>query len=486
MRGYTPEQAGNTDLKDMMPASSYEKVTRKFAELWDCVREGREWQPEVLQLELLRKDGSSFWSESLLSLLQNEDGGAPLLLGVTRDISVRKQVEHELLIAKERAEKSERLKDAFVANISHEIRTPLNIILGYSNVIGEKFLPYAAPGDQRFFESVQRGGERLQRTVDMILNMSRLQAGEFIVKPVDLDIAALVRKITADHQPLAQSKSLRLSYIDACGSAVVRADEYCVSQAISNLLHNAIKFTINGEVCLRVFRNAQGSVCVSCQDTGIGISPEYLPQLFARYSQEEVGYSRPFEGLGLGMALIAEYLMLSHATITVESAKGVGSTFTITFPPTETSTALTQETAPDSGVQLSQTASGPALHVWKRRTVLVVEDDEMTVEYMNIILEDQYDVYAADGVDAAWTLLHAKQIDIILMDISLAGGQTGLDLTREIRNSPLHSDIPIIAVTAHAYDADRRRSLDAGCDDYLRKPISSAALFKSMERLLRH
>jgi PAS domain S-box-containing protein len=433
------------------------------------------------EFRLRHKNGAIIWIASFAECVEDPFiPGRKVLYGGLSDITARRTVDEELRAAKERAEKSEKLKDAFVANMSHEIRTPLNIILGYTNVIAEKFLPTATPGDRRFFDSVQRGGERLMRTVDMILSVSRLQSGEYTVKQAEVDIAALVRSIAADHQRLAQEKQLQLSAVDDCGSVVLLVDEYCIAQAVSNLLHNAIKFTLRGSVQLRVYRDAEGRVAISCRDTGIGISREYLPRLFSRYSQEEAGYSRPFEGLGLGMALVKEYLALNNATISVSSEKGVGSTFVITFlDDVITPRQRVPAEVPARPALAAQVA--PQQHL---RTVLLVEDDEMTIEFMLVVLEEAWTVVTARSAEEARNALHANSIDIILMDVSLTGVQTGLQLTQEIRLNPAFRSIPIIAVTAHAYDSDRDNCLDAGCDDFIRKPVNSAFLLERMNALL--
>ena len=435
------------------------------------------------ELRIRHKNGPIVWVASFAECVADPaDPGRSLLFGALSDITARRIAEEELLAAKERAEKSERLKDAFVANMSHEIRTPLNIILGYTNVIAEKFLPSAAPSDRRFFDSVQRGGERLMRTVDMILSVSRLQSGEYTLKQAEVDIAALVRGIAADHQRLAQEKQLQLSAIDECGSVLLLVDEYCIAQAVSNLLHNAIKFTFRGSVQLRVYRDAAGRVAISCSDTGIGISPEYLPRLFTRYSQEEAGYNRPFEGLGLGMALVKEYLALNNATISAQSEKGVGSTFLITFFDTPITPGQHRNAGAAAHAIIAAQDASPLAQ--QRRTVLLVEDDEMTIEFMHVVLEEAWTVVTARSAPEARALLLSEHIDIILMDISLTGVQTGLELTQEIRLNPAFRAIPIIAVTAHAYDSDRDRCLDAGCDDFVRKPVNTAFLRERMNSLL--
>jgi PAS domain S-box-containing protein len=475
MYGYTREE-----LLGKTPAFLAAPGRNDLATANEALRLAMDGIPQTIEFWGKRKDGTVFPKE--VHLNRGRYLGENVVIVLARDITERLRAEADLLAAKDRAEKSEALKDAFVANISHEIRTPLNIILGYTDAIAEKFAPIAGEGDRRYFDSVQRGGERLMRTVDMILSISRLQSGEFTLHPTCIDIPALMQAIVADHQPLARKKQLLLTCIDACGNALVTADEYSITQAVSNLLHNAIKFTMKGGVELRVYRNEQTQICVRCRDTGIGISQEYLPSLFSRYSQEHNGGARVYEGLGLGMALVKEYLALNHAAIAVESEKGSGTTFTITFLD-EVSAAPSvipgEARSPSAPLVAAASASQGASPV-----ALVIEDDDMTIDFMQVVLEEQYSIRIARSGAEAWQVLRAERVDIILMDISLADRQTGIELTQEIRQSRPHRNIPIIAVTAHAYDQDRDHCLDAGCDDFIRKPVNTAFLLERMQHLL--
>lgn len=284
-----------------------------------------------LDTRVVHPDGTMRYFTGRGEVQRDETGNAVSITGIILDITERKTAELALSAAKDRAERSERLKDAFIANISHEIRTPLNIILGYTEIISHVYQP---SGDEEFgecVESIRRGGARLMRTVDMILNFSRLQVGEYSLNVTDVSLTHIMRKLARDFKSFADEKGITLTLSDECLEATIRADEYCIVQALSNVLDNAIKFTSRGGVQLRVFQDAKGSVCVSCTDSGIGIAEEYLPSLFTRYSQEEIGFTRSYDGLGLGMALVKEYLRLNNAGIAVESRKGVGTTFTMNF-----------------------------------------------------------------------------------------------------------------------------------------------------------
>lgn len=213
-------------------------------------------------------------------------------------------------------------------------------------------------------------------------------------------------------------------------------------------------------------------------DTGVGISEEYIPKIFTPYSQEEFGYSRSFEGVGLGLALARRFLEINGATIGITSKKNVGTTVTIQFKRT-----TVQPAAP---VQQEETKTKitSKKELREKHTVLVVEDDHQSIEYMKIILRNQYNVHVAETVDTAWDVLRAHAINIVLMDISLRGTKNGLQLTKEIRKDDQYKALPIIAITAHSSMEYEEKSIQAGCNAYLKKPMSVSKLHQTMEKLL--
>ncbi|MBI5646525.1 MAG: PAS domain S-box protein [Ignavibacteriae bacterium] len=431
-----------------------------------------------LEMRLLRGDGSWIWINiaGMVISHSSDDDRATRLTGIVLDITDRKHAEFAMVHAKERAERSDRIKDAFIANISHEIRTPLNTITGYTQFLQELFADRIRESEHKYFDNIQRGSERLMRTVDEILSFSRIQSGELLVELQETDLHALLSRVLSDIRPKAHKKGLTLSYVNECGHIDAPADEYYLSQAVLNLLDNAIKYTSAGGVTVRMFRAEPGMIGIEVRDTGIGISEEYLPNLFEPYSQEEIGHSRAYDGIGLGLALVKKYLEFHGAEIHVASEKGAGSAFTV----------LLRSGEPVPVRRPSDAA--PAPHVRPRRKhkpcVLIVEDDEMTIEYLTLILGDAYAVAEANSAADAWKVLRRRQVDVVLMDISLRGKKTGIDLTREIRSSDRFGALPVIALTAHAFPTDRDECIAAGCNDFIAKPAGKALLLDSLERLL--
>lgn len=268
------------------------------------------------------------WSDEEIEILKIAGG----ILGAAIQ---RKQFEDELIISKERAEKSDQLKSEFLAQMSHEIRTPINTILSFISLIKDDVEKYDIKLDDEPFDIISAATERIIRTIDSILNMSELQTGSYEAKIVPIELKSeVLENLTLEFKVLAEEKGLEFKFTCLVnGSATILADTYSIHQIFVNLLDNAIKYTNAGEVELSLKENSD-SYLISVRDTGIGISEDYLADIFRAFSQEEQGYSRKFEGNGLGLALVKNYCKLNNAEIKVKSKKNEGSTFTVIFPKT--------------------------------------------------------------------------------------------------------------------------------------------------------
>jgi len=254
------------------------------------------------------------------------------ILSIHRDISERKKYENALLQSKENAERSDRLKTEFLAQMSHEIRTPINIISSYTSLIRDELADKIEPFLKSCFGTIEKANRRIIRTIDSILNMAQIQTGNFEIKKELLDIKNdVLLDLVEEFTPQANQKALALNFIDKTINYKIEADQYSVSHLFSNLIYNAINYTEHGKVDVVMYNVDDSFLCVDITDTGIGISTEYMPLLFKAFTQEEQGYSRKYEGNGLGLALVKRYCEMNDAQIEVKSKKDEGTTFTVRF-----------------------------------------------------------------------------------------------------------------------------------------------------------
>ncbi|MBK8944558.1 MAG: PAS domain-containing sensor histidine kinase [Ignavibacteriae bacterium] len=280
-------------------------------------------------------DGTEFFTEVRLDAIELNNN--KLLLASVRDITERKIASDKLKLAKENAEKSDRLKSDFLAQMSHEIRTPINTILNYTSLLQMEFGDKVSEDNSGSFKAIQKSSQRLIRTIDLILNISDVEAGTYEPNFENLNILEKVLEPAANEFfPAAHNKNLylTLTYPKNKNCCKTKIDIYTIYQAISNLLDNSIKYTDSGGINISI-DDFERNFIVKISDTGIGISKEYLPHLFEKFSQEESGYSRKYEGNGLGLSLVKKYCEINNINISVQSEKGAGTTFILDFHKTD-------------------------------------------------------------------------------------------------------------------------------------------------------
>ncbi len=396
------------------------------------------------------------------------------------DITSLKNTEAQLIAAKERALKNEEVKTLFLANMSHEIRTPLNSILGFTELIEEEVKDKVDENLQAYFETIYMSGKRLWQTVHHILDISQIETGTFELKTGTIDLGKIIKDLSTSFRSEAKAKNLELRITVPEQQIYIVSDEYCATQAITNLIDNAIKYTSSGYVSLDT-EIVDGSVKITIQDTGIGMSKEYQDHMFNVFSQESTGYTKNFQGMGLGLALAHRYLTLVKGKIQFESAQDVGSKFTIYFPADASKESTISEAEPkpvDGSTKQSQTSTE------SKMTILVVEDDPNSQKLASFTLSKEYNLHFAESVADAKEVLSVHDIKLILLDLSLRGDEDGLDLARYLRTQDEWQEVPIIALTAHAFTADRDRCLEAGCSDFMTKPFRLAELKETIQHLI--
>lgn len=395
------------------------------------------------------------------------------------DIASQKNTELELIEAQQVAVQNEQVKTLFLANMSHEIRTPLNSILGFLELIEEEVKQKYDQDLRSYFDIIRASGKRLWHTVHEILDISQIETGTFPLKIVTVDLAHILTELKSAFSTNAEEKQLDLQVEIPNESIWIAADEYCTSQALSNILDNAIKYTNEGQVKVS-FERVGKTVDVTIADTGIGMSKEYQDQMFNAFSQESTGYTKHFQGVGLGLALAYRYLNLIKSDIKLNSEQNVGTSFTISFP---ADTGAPTFQADPTTIEMEQRVEPviPDENVFKK--VLVVEDDPNSQKLAELILKKEFELYFAESVYAAKKILDTNKIQLILLDLSLKGNEDGLDLARYVRNDSPYKLIPIIALTAHAFTTDREKCFEVGCNEFLTKPFRRTDLIDLIHKL---
>lgn len=247
-----------------------------------------------------------------------------------RDISALKSVQEKLEIALKKSEESEKLKTYFLSQLSHEIRTPLVGLSGFSGFLKESLAGILSDEQRTWFFHMENSTRRLNRTMDLFINMAQVLTGGVTTYPVNINPKKEIEAILRDYETEITEKKLLCSYENLAGNAFLKTDQYSFNLALQNIIDNAIKFTPRGSVKIKSYFN-ESKFCIDVIDTGIGISREYLSQIFTPFTQEVMGYSRPYEGNGLGLALAKNLLALNNATISVKNEKSKGSTFSLIF-----------------------------------------------------------------------------------------------------------------------------------------------------------
>jgi signal transduction histidine kinase/CheY-like chemotaxis protein len=403
--------------------------------------------------------------------------------------------ERELVSARDAAESANRAKSEFLAMMSHELRTPMNAVLGMAELLSNTKL---TERQLRYLGNIKAGSASLLRVLDDILNFTRLERGELAIQREPFAVRRLVERTVALSHDTAQAKRLTLGVdIDPAVPAFVTGDAGRTRQILVNLLGNALKFTQQGGVTLRVVRAGGDRIRFSVIDTGIGIDPSFRTNLFHAFAQQDAGYTRRYGGTGLGLALVKRLVDAMEGSIEMESTPGKGSTFSFELPLPEEFAEPVAEipsaqpppvAAADSVPQPAPNAVAPAAAPAKKR-VLVVEDNLLNQELVLGYLEDtDYEVTLADDGRKGVEVFERERFDVVLMDWQMPE-MDGLEATRRIREIERTRGMrrtPIVAVTAHAMTGDRDACLAAGMDDYMVKPYSFDALIQTLQAWTPH
>ncbi len=300
-----------------------------YKNLWKTILAGKDWHGEFLNK---KRNGDLYWENAVISPIENESGKITHFVAIKEDITEKKKMLEELISSKEKAELSEKIKTEFLAQMSHEIRSPLNVILSFVGLLKEDLAEVATEDMMNSFESIDSASTRITRTIDLILNMTDLQLGSYESSLEEINIIESLNKVQKEYHQYATRKGLDLRLNINFNRKKIISDKYALIQIISNLVDNAIKYSDKGYIEIFAENNENSDLVIKVIDTGIGMSKEFLPNIFNSFSQEEQGYTRSYDGNGLGMALVKKYCDIIYSNISVKSKKGKGTTFTLIIP----------------------------------------------------------------------------------------------------------------------------------------------------------
>ncbi|WP_419778814.1 PAS domain S-box protein [Maridesulfovibrio sp.] len=463
--GYTREELLKMTPPELNPKDDYEANSKA----WSILKhEGN----VIFETHHIPKSGEIIPVEVSCRLFKR--GGETNVLSIARDCTERKQAEKALLKAKDLAEQANKTKSEFLANMSHELRTPLNGIVGMMQLLETTELNEE---QQEYANAAVKSSDRLTQLLSDILDISRIEAGRMLLVNKPFDLSETVEEVCQLFTLAAEQKELDFSYhIDPATPHFFVGDRLRIQQVLNNLVGNAIKYTNSGSVTLTIhfqcINNARSRMLFFVSDTGPGIPDEKIDELFLPFTQASAGFTRQYEGAGLGLAICKRLVDLMKGNLTVDSNLNEGTTMILSLPLEEdiqtTSVEGTHKVKNSGSVKLK---------------VLVVEDDYINNYAVRILLEKEgFEVMCAATGKEALEVLEKHRIDVVLMDIQMPD-MNGIEATEAIRKGEAgdeHIRIPIVAMTAYSMNGDREIFLNAGMNSYVSKPVSKPQLLDAI------
>lgn len=462
--GYEVEELLGKSAFDIIPPEEAQRVRAEFEPIAKAAR------PFSNLININRhKDGHLVILESSGVPIYDSNNVFKGYRGIDRDVTEREAQKMALALEKERAEHANIAKSNFLAIMSHEIRTPMNSILGMAQLILDKDV--SAEDLDAYAGIILKNGKALKNLLDDIIDLTKIEAKKVELEAIPFNVVEIINDVVNSCRLLLKDKSLTLDFFHERVTQPVRVgDPTRVRQVILNLINNAIKFTPQGKIIISVDEKSKDVMSFEITDEGIGIDEDKIEKIFEIFTQADYTITRKYGGSGIGLSLSKELIELMGGQIHVMSKAGLGSTFGFTIPLSIGTLPKTRER--DTSIEdLKRTAP---------QKILLVEDSEDNIALMRAFLRNfPFEIETATNGAQAIDLFASQKWDLVLMDLQMPI-MDGLTATKEIRNIEQRkgaSRTPIIAVSAHAFRDDREKSLQAGCDEHLNKPIAKEILY---------
>ena len=427
-----------------------------YKQFWNTLLAGK---PVKGEIKNKTRDGRIIDIEASNNPILDEKGNIVGFISINRDITERKQAESELIKAKEKAEESDRLKTAFLHNISHEIRTPMNAIIGFSALLTIPDNTFET--QSMYIESIQKGSDHLLLIINDIIDISSIEAKVTNTQISKVNLNSKIERLCKQYLRGASEKNISLFYKTALPTerADIMTDPSKFVRVFSNLISNAIKFTLKGQVIFG-YELKDTFIEFFVSDTGIGIPVELHSKIFENFYQVEKSLNRQFEGTGLGLPICKAFIEHLGGKIWLKSEPGKGSTFYFTLP------FVQPVPIAESGTQVAESGKNSS---HRTKTALIAEDDKSNFNLIKTFLEtlDIRVIHAVNGIEAVEICRSQKNIDLILMDLRMPD-MDGYTAVRQIRE--FCPDVIIIAQTA--FSDDKEAALKSGCNDFISKPFT--------------
>ena len=481
--GYSADEAIGKPLTMLTLPEDFNEVLTNIDEIKHSKK------VKIFDTERKHSDGHHLFLEVVMSPINDEQGEVIGISTIARDMTERKRTAEKLLdreqAARRQAEQANRLKDEFLTTVSHELRTPLNAILGWSQILQTHNLN--ASETNKALDTITRSARAQNRLIDDLLDVSRIITGKLRLDIRAVDLPGVISAAVDAARPAAEAKNLRLQTLIDPQAELILGDPDRLQQVVWNLLSNAVKFTPKeGRVQIRLEQiNSHVEIVIS--DTGKGIEPEFLPNVFDRFRQSDGSMTRRHGGLGLGLAIVRQLVELHGGTVSVSSAgEGQGATFTVTLPLLPVSRERASDAPPSVNppmqISVATTDCPPEL---TDLSVMFVDDDADSRYLFSLVLDAcGAKVMTANSASEAFEMIKREKFDIVISDIGMPD-EDGFSLIGKIRDLPNEQGgtVPAIALTAYARAEDRVQMLRSGFQMHLAKPVEPAELVAAVANL---